>query len=283
MRIAEGQLRQIVREEILNEDLQGFLRRTSDVSYGGDPDMDPTFEGDPEARSLARQVKQAWAAEADHSFMDSVTKIHWMKNPSRDNMQRMLGGGRDEISTMGYTSGPYRSGPQGMDNVWGKIGLVVQGRTTLAANSMDTIYSGYHKNVPQSVRAKYRSSGLRKRPIGFSKWKSEDYILDAASFDSSGQGENEFIVGGWKVVAVVLTERQFQDVRAALDAAEAEESDAEAEESDAELAARMGVYPQQIREWTENFKTIRELGIPYLKRKHKNLADEWLAMRGGQG
>ena len=261
MRITEGQLRQIVREE-LNEDLQGFLRRTSDVSYGGDPDMDPTFEGDPEARSLARQVKQAWAAEADHSFMDSVTKIHWMKNPSRDNMQRMLGSGRDEISTMGYTSGPYRSGPPGMDNVWGKIGLVVRGRTTLAANSMDTIYSGYHKNIPQSVRVKYRSSGLRKRPMGFSKWKAEDYILDAASFDSSGQGENEFIVGGWKVVAVVLTERQFQDVRVALDADDA--------------------LPWQIREWTENFKTIRDLGIPYLKRKHKNLAEAWLAVYGGE-
>jgi hypothetical protein len=261
MRITEVQLRRIIRKE-LNEDLQGFLRRTADSWYGGDPEMDPTFEKDPEFRSLARSVKRAWAAEADHSFMDSVTKIHWMKNPSRDNIQRMLSGGRDEISTMGYISGPYRSGPPGMDNVWGKIGLVVQGRTTLAANSMDTIYSGYHKNIPQNVREKYRSSGLRKRPIGFSEWKAENYILDAASFDASGQGENEFIVGGWRVVAVVLTEQQFQNVRTVLDTDDA--------------------LPWQIKEWTENFKTIRDLGIPYLKRKHKNLAETWLAVYGGE-
>ena len=262
MRITERQLHRIIREE-LNENLQGFLQRTSDISYGGDPDVDPTFESDPDARASARDVKRAWAEEADHQFMDSVTKIHWMKNPSHQNMQRMLDGGRDEISTMGYISGPYRSGPAGMDNVWGKIGLVVQGRTTLAANSMDTIYSGYHKNIPSGVRDKYRASGLRKRPMGFSRWKSEDYILDAASFDASGQGENEFIVAGWKVVAVVLTERQFQDVQTALDGDDA--------------------LPWQLREWTENFKTIRDLGIPYLKRKHKNLADRWLAMHGGQG
>jgi hypothetical protein len=255
MRITETFLRRLIREN-----LQGFLQRTGEISYGGDPEVDPTFEDAPDMRVSARDVKRAWAQEADHGFMESVTKIHWMKNPSRENLQRMLSGGRDEISAMGYISGPYRSGPPGMDNVWGKIGLVVQGRTTIAANSMDSIYSGYHKNISQDIRAKYSSSGLRKRPIGFSRWKAEDYILDAASFYTAGQGENEFIVAGWRVVAVVLTEKFAQEVRDAIDTGD--------------------VLPWQVREWTENFETIRDLGIPYLKRKHKNLAQEWLVSQG---
>lgn len=260
MRITERQLRRIIREE-LNENLQGFLTRTSDINYGGDPDMDPTFEKEPESRAPARSVKQAWAAEADHSFMNSVVKIHWVKVAKDEKIRALAGAsGRDEISTMGYIRGPYSSGPDGWD-AWGRYGLVIQGRTTLAANSMDDIYSGYHKNVSDDVREKYKSSGLRKRAIGFNKWKAESYILDKASFEREQQGQNEFIVAGWKVVGFVMSESGASTL--------------------SKVLREGGKYEQwQADEWNEMFGVVKELGIPYLSRKHANLASEWLRKQG---
>jgi len=259
MRITEAQLRRIIREE-LNEDLQGFLRRTADINYGGDPDMDPTFEKDPEFRPPARSVKQAWAAEADHDFMSGVVKIHWLKAAKGEKIRAVVGAsGRDEISTMGYISGPYSSGPDGWD-AWGRYGLVIQGRTTLAANDMNYLFSGYHKNIPADVREKYKSSGLRKRAIGFDKWKAEGYILDKASFDRSKQGENEFIVAGWKVVGFVMSESGAAKLSKAV--------------------REGGGYEEwQADEWNDILGTVEELGIPYLARKHANLAHEWLKLR----
>jgi len=242
--------------DIMLEDLQGFLKRTDDISYGVDVD-NPTFEGEPEARDLARAVKRAWNAEADHNFMRSVTKIHWMKSATDQNMNRLLSSnGRDEISTMGYISGPYGSGPDGWP-VWGNVGFVIDGRVTLAANTMNSIFSGYHKNVPADVREKYKSSGLRKRAAGFGRWKSEDYILDASSFNPKMQGENEFIVAGWKVTNVIITEYMANKVQEVLDTGKFED--------------------WQIDEYDRIFSFIEKSGIPYLKRKHKNLAQRWLA------
>lgn len=261
MRITESQLRRIIREELINEDLQGFLRRTADISYGGDPEMDPTFEKDAESRPMARSVKQAWAAEADHDFMNRVVKVHWLKVGKGEKIRSLAAAsGRDEISTMGYTSGPYSSGPDGWD-AWGRYGLVIQGRTTLAANSMDDIYSGFHKNIPADVREKYKASGLRKRPVGFSQWKAEGYILDEASFDPKMQGENEFIVANWKIAGFLLTASHAEKLG---------------------KVVREGMPPEQwqVDEWNDIFGTIAELGIPYLMRKHANLAREWLDGRG---
>ena len=76
MRITESQLRRIIREELLDETLQGFRDRTSNIEYSGNF-YDPTFEADPTSKKLARDVKRAWNEEADHSFMDSIIKIHW--------------------------------------------------------------------------------------------------------------------------------------------------------------------------------------------------------------
>lgn len=261
MKLNDERLNRIVRE-LLREDLQGFLKRTADTDYGVDTD-NPAFEGEPESRDLARSIKRAWAAEADHKFMDSVTKVHWMKAATDNNIKRIFSvSNRDEISTMGYVRGPYNSGPDRWP-VWGKIGFVIEGRTTLAANDMNSIFSGFHKNIPDDVRAKYRSSGMRKRPVGFNRWKAEDYILDAASFDVSKQGENEFIVSHWKVTGVVLTESESHEL--------------------AEAYRGKEVPEWQAAEWDRIFGLINELGIPYHMRKHKNLVQAWLDRKTSSG
>ena len=262
MRLSESRIRLIIRDE-LRENLRGFLDRTRGIEYSASEEDDPTFEADHESRDFARAVKRAWSAEADHRFMDSVTKIHWMNAATDDNIQKLLSSsGRDEISTMGYTSGPYNSGLGGWP-VWGKIGFVIQGRTTLASNSMDDLYSGYHKNIPPEVREKYKSSGIRKRATGFNPWKADSYILDSASFDPAMQGENEFIVSHWKVTGVVLTESESEGLSAALKGGE--------------------IPDWQTDEWDRIFGLLDRLGVPWLMRKHRNRVRAWLDRRTSSG
>ena len=208
MRITEATLRQII-SDFLTEDLAGFMDKTKDISYRGLV-QDPTFDLDwnKKNKAAARSVKQIWAEEADHEFMERVIKIHWLK---RAGLQEKLQGflnmsGRNEISTMGYLPGSESF----MAN-WGPIGVVVQGRTTLAANRMSTLMSGYGGSLPPETADKYTASGVPRRATFFAGTAvrgetslAEEYILDRASFDPAGQGGNEFIVGNWTPIGVAL-------------------------------------------------------------------------------
>jgi hypothetical protein len=265
MRITETQLRRIIREELLAEDLAGFMRRTQDIDYAGDPERDPTFERDPSFRPWARDVKRAWSAEADHAFMRRVVKIHWLKEPSGDSIRKLVTeGGRDEISTMGYINEPYSSGPGGQDD-WGFIGLVIVGRTTLAANNMDDIYSGYHSQIPAEVREKYKSSGTRRRSVIFSKSNAGSYILDEESFDKSAQGNNEFVVSGWRVKSFVLSRSGAIELKHVI--------------GDAYRGIK---NPYWSDRWDDVLGAVDALGIPYLKQEQVLLADEWRRVRADQ-
>jgi hypothetical protein len=208
MRIIEAHLRRLI-NTVLAEDLAGFMDKTKDVSYRGFV-QDPTFDLDwnKKNKAAARSVKQIWAAEADHDFMSNVIKIHWLK---RAGLQEKLQGflnmsGKNEISTMGYLPGSETF----MAN-WGPIGVAVQGRTTLAANRMSTLMSGYGGSLPPETVAKYASSGVPRRATFFAGTAvrgetslAGEYILDRASFDPAQQGGNEFIVGNWTPIGIAL-------------------------------------------------------------------------------
>ena len=208
MRITERHLRQFI-NTVLAEDLAGFMDKTRNISYRGIV-QDPTFDrdGNKQNKAAARSVKQIWAEEADHEFMSSVIKIHWLK---RAGLQEKLQGflnmsGKNEISTMGYLPGSETF----MAN-WGPIGVAVQGRTTLAANRMSTLMSGYGGSLPPETTGKYAPSGVPRRSTFFAGTAvrgetslAEEYILDRASFDPAGQGGNEFIVGNWTPIGVAL-------------------------------------------------------------------------------
>jgi len=208
VRITEGQLRRIIREA-LNEDLTGFMEKTKDISYKGFV-QDPTFDlgWNKKNKAAARSVKQIWAAEADHEFMSNVIKIHWLKRAGlQEKLQRFLNMPRkNEISTMGYVPETETF----MAN-WGPIGVVVQGRTTLAANRMSTLLSGYGERLSPEISNKYASSGVPRRATFFAgtadRYETSlagEYILDRESFDPAQQGGNEFIVGNWTPIGVAL-------------------------------------------------------------------------------
>ena len=221
MKITESKLRRIIREELLEESYQGFIDRTRNLSYSVDFKQNPTFEEKPIEKEMARTVKRIWNEEADHAFMDSIVKIHWIRafndRTAVAKIRDFLSiSRRNDLATTGYL-------PDSDEFVadWGLYGVVVKGRTTFAANNMETIASGYGKRIPDDVRQKYASSGVPKRPTMFREIekilgpmsKADDYILDRESFDTEGQQvaggirQNELIVDNWRPIAIIRTFR----------------------------------------------------------------------------
>ena len=182
----------------IEEDQQGFLTKTKGKGYHVGS-YNPLFMGDPESKQKARDVKRAFAEEADHAFFQSVVKIHWLQGDVQQRLQKILNAsGKDEISTSGYKSGmPLMSS-------WGNVGVELQGRSTLAANDMDYIYSGYIEDMNPKEIEKYKSSGIPKRATGFGT-SAMGYALDAKSF--KGGQRSEIILDNWKPVALVLSSK----------------------------------------------------------------------------
>jgi len=215
MRITQVQLRSLIRE-----DLQSFLDKTANIKYKGhiqDPTFDADWQQDLPNKQQARRVKQIWATEADHDFMNAVVKVHWIKNRGVENLKGDLDRflsmtGKNEISTMGYPPSTTS-----FSTNWGPIGVVVQGHTTIAANRMSSLFSGFTGNITPELADKYKHSGIPKRPTSFlgssdPSSLADDFILDKKSFNPRLVGGNEFIVANWRPVGIVLA----LDVRDAL-------------------------------------------------------------------
>lgn len=197
MRNTAAGLRRLIRA-ILNEDLAGFRKRTEHIRYGAGVDEwnpNTTFINDPENRAAAKAVKSAWAAEADHAFMRSLTKVHWIVYPEQ--AETFMGiSGRNEISVKGYLPSAKLERPLG------GVGFIVQGRVTLAANSQDTIYSGMSGHLPPETHKHFAPSGTPKRARNFNMWISANYMLDKQSF--MPEQHNELILDNWKIIAIVI-------------------------------------------------------------------------------
>jgi hypothetical protein len=199
-------IRQLVRE-LLQEDLTGFKSRTSDISYGR---KDP--------KQLPRSLKSAWSAEADHEFFRGLTKIHWIAGGKKSPFQVdkklssiLNASGKDEISVMGYQPGPIPP------SEWGEFGLMVQGRTTLAASDMNAITSGYYRDVeigmPAAQLSAYKkTSGLPRRASSFKPSAAESFILGPEDFGSKGLG-NELVVDNWRPVGLVAPKWFLRDLK----------------------------------------------------------------------
>jgi len=189
--MGESLIRNIVRS-LLREGLEGFTSKTSNISYGS---KDP--------KKLPRELKSIWSQEADHEFFKSLIKVHWIagmpKSPYRvfEKMSSFLNAsGKDEISTMGYIGKPSVS-------QWGEFGIMVQGRTTLAANDMNAIVSGYYREIDPGEIEKYsKTSGLPRRASKFSPEKAKGFILDGESFGSQYLG-NELILDNWRPTGLI--------------------------------------------------------------------------------
>ena len=207
-------LKEFIKEILLAEDLKNFVARTKGNRFDHDFD-DPTFENDPQIKKMARQIKTIWNEEADHQFMKSLIKVHWIAYDLNKNHLKEILNSKSEISAMGYLPGTTK-----FESGWGDIGILIDGKVTLAANDMDDLMSGYFSGLPNYIHKKYRSSGTPKRMTKFNDRASSNYILDQNSFQSSGTGSNELIVANWKVkgiIGVVFHSKYANALKTALD------------------------------------------------------------------
>ena len=256
-------LRKLIRESLLLEDLSGFRKKAAAHEYSIDIEDDPTFEKYPEIRKKARALKTAWKEEADHEFMDSVTKIHWMDDVNPEKIRKFLSGGKkSEISTMGYLRPPY--------TIWGfhGIGFQLQGRTTIAHNDMDHLNTGYFTGPGQLARMqKYGSSGVPKRPQSYrDAIEGSGYILDEESFNADGQGHNEFLVDNWEPIGFILPESTLNTLEAILITNRGDPNDR------TQKRKRMAV----AEKWAQIFRVLKEFGVPFMEREQERLTKEWL-------
>ena len=251
----EDLIRSIVRS-IVEEGLEGFKQKTSKIHYAGSHE-DSTFERNPTQRKLARSVKQAFSEESDQNFFRTLHKIHWVRLAEPPSVKKiswfLRGGGRNEISTSGYSANT-----SDFDSFWGDIGIELQGRVTLAHNDMDDIYSGYSANLDPAVQAKYASSGVPKRASIFTPLQAQGYILDEESFE--GGDSNEMIVDNWKPVAIWISAKGFKGLR--------DWSYLKNPEDNKMWASRMATLASStsLKNWFEYFlkvyPTIIESGLP---------------------
>ena len=197
--------------EVLQEDYQGFQQQVNDMPPWKHSLYDPTFDseyrpgGDRKFhKSQAKKIKRIFAAEADHAFFAGLNKVHWINNstyPSRRILRMMSSKGNDEVSTAAYRPGePMVSG-------WGNVGVLLQGRTTLAANDMNSLVTGYAEDAAIYSKDKYQNSGLPRRPTRAGQRYFKDYILDADSFFGSGSSpdrSNEIVLDNWKILGIII-------------------------------------------------------------------------------
>jgi hypothetical protein len=195
-------IRQLIREMIL-EDLDTFKARTSHI--------EPFY--DPVSKVIPRELKSIWNDEADHTFFDGLTKVHWIRSSPgnltsvSDNLIKFLKASRkDEIATMGYIGNPKPS-------MWGEFGVMVQGRTTFAANNMNSVFSGNYSDISKEDIKKYaKTSGLPRRPSLFTPGTTEHLTFGAQDFrDIPGPG-NELIVDNWRPIGLVAPAWFFKDM-----------------------------------------------------------------------
>ena len=78
MRITESAIRRIIREELLEEDLQSFLDASRDISYSASG-HDPHFTGqDKPLKDKARAVKRLWMQHSDQKGLQQVVDLVFM-------------------------------------------------------------------------------------------------------------------------------------------------------------------------------------------------------------
>lgn len=183
-------LRSFIRQ-VLSEDLESFKKKTAALDFDAGSYDATDIEHTDDTRSRARSIKRIWAEEADHEFFSGLIKVHWFSGSGQGLKFFLTTNGRDEVSAVGYLSGESHVTPP-VDGVWGKYGVALSGRVTLASNDMNKLMSGYE-------------AGHRRYPSHFWQSTAKTFILDRNSFDVNEWGENELIVANWRPIYFIVS------------------------------------------------------------------------------
>jgi hypothetical protein len=240
MRITEGQLRRIIREELLEsaESQAAFKKAAWDrVSIYGEPtddmeDQDPysysARRADPARLSSERELKRIWRELADHEFFDDkLLKLHsmsFMGDAGRDSEKVLKflrswlrGPNKDELSCMGIRPEDVRPGWFMQERL--SVGIFVDGWVTYAGvGGLDTEWT---QRATKADKQRHAQSGLPKRPflmgpntlVGAGKTgPSYDHlkyiVLDEEDWiERVGSENHEIIIDNWTPKAFVLSQR----------------------------------------------------------------------------
>ncbi len=192
MKIQVRELRRLIREA-LKDDFDAEASRIVYTKMSNDSTKDYVLR--------QRAAKKLWNKYADHSFFDSLIKVHWTKRVK----DLFSANSRDELSVTLYDHNQLPI----LRNEFGEgVGLLLKGRITYASNNMDNIVTGVYKK-----RQVNPSSKVVRRPsvplsTSSSKYDDDednfdrDAILDKETFKNSPR--NEGIIANWNIKAIIV-------------------------------------------------------------------------------
>jgi hypothetical protein len=209
-------LREYIRA-LLKEDAIGFGHDLAASDKFGDD-----FFGGEVNKAAGREIKRAFANNADHQFLSTLDTVHWTSDIY--GVEDMKGKGKDELSATMTSPGDSFDPAAGLP-----YGLWIKGRITLAANEQDNLYSGFYgdygpgsEGTEEEVAHRDKSSGRNKRPTISKNYKNYGklergneymeamannipYILNQATWDpSKTKSNNEALVDNWKPIGIIL-------------------------------------------------------------------------------
>jgi len=231
-------LREYIRT-LLKEDPIGFVHDLAASDKFGDQ-----FFGGKVAKAAGREIKRAFANNADYQFLSSLDTVHWTGDFY--SMEGLKGKNKDELSATMTLPGEDFDYP--LD-----YGLWVKGRITLAANEQDNLYSGFYgdygsgpEGSEEEVAHRDRSSGRNKRPTiskDYSRYgklqrgnefgekmarENIPYVLDQSTWNpSKTKSNNEALVDNWKPIGIILTRGDEINIISGLEYIEGTKEDVE--------------------------------------------------------
>jgi hypothetical protein len=237
--LSDGRLlRKYIRAQLIMEDAIGFGHDLAASDKFGDQ-----FFGGAVGKEGGREIKRAFANNADHQFLSTLDTVHWTGDFYA--MEGLKGKGKDELSATMTAPGEDFDYP--LD-----YGLWIKGRITLATNEQDNLYSGFYgdygpgaEGTEEEVAHRDKSSGRNKRPTISKNYKNYGklergneymekmannipYILDQATWDpSKTKSNNEALVDNWKPIGIILTREDEIYAISGLDYVEGTKEDVE--------------------------------------------------------
>jgi len=231
-------LREYIRT-LLIEDPVGFVHDLAASDKFGDQ-----FFGGRVGKEAGREIKRAFANNADHQFLSTLDTVHWTGDFY--GMEGLKGKGKDELSATMTLPGNNFDYP--LD-----YGLWIKGRITLAANEQDNLYTGFHgdygagyEGSDEDVTHRDKSSGRNKRPTiskDYSRYgqlkrgnefgekmarENIPYVLDQSTWNpAKTSSNNEALVDNWKPVGIILTRGDEINTISGLDYIEGTKEDVE--------------------------------------------------------
>lgn len=222
-------LREYIRE-LLNEDPMGFVRQLSKSK-----NYPEEFFGGTIPKEAGKDIKRAFADNADHTWLRTLDTVHWMFGPYE--IKPLIGKGRDELSATMTLPGDNFEPASDL-----KYGLWIKGRITLATNNQDAMFSGFYDDYgpgregsAEDVAHRDRSSGRNKRPSvskDYSRYgqlvpgneyheqmaRNIPYVLDQSTWQQPSPGQvNEALVDNWKPVGVIVADPEIAGIVSNLD------------------------------------------------------------------